>query len=258
MLKRYERLGWTDEEKVGVATSLELLEITLASKPATHYEAAWKKFSTVCDHSTVAILFFALGDEPTSKMHGTEVITACEEFFFGAWRSEFLTPEKRVDPPWWKRRFIWMQVFEAALLWGSVLGRWDCLRKVGTFPEPDNCISDGYKSQDRDLYVALGALLRDAPPAELNALLEKAATGSRKPAKLSVAIIKAWLLRDSALYQRVLIDFLKNYKINDFPTQEITNKISILGTFFVHWARKEKLTIVVPSEFDDHIVNFQG
>lgn len=256
MSKRFERLGWT-EKQVGIDISLELLKNTLSSTPPTAYEMAWKKLSLADDRSLVAILYFMLEDDLSSKKHALEIIGACEEFFFGTWRFEFLTPEKKIEPAWWKRRFIWMQTFETALLWGSVLGRWDFLEKIGTFPEPDSCISDGYRDQDRDLYVALGAFLRRAPPAELEALLEKAATGSRKSCKLLVSVIHACLARDTVLLQKSLLDFLKHYKKNDFPKQEITKKISILGTLFVHWAKNEGLIITVPPEFIDHIVNFR-
>ena len=72
--------------------------------------------------------------------------------------------------------------------------------------------------------------------------------------KLLVTVIRACLSHDAVQLQKSLIDYLKHYKKNDFPKKEITKKVSIFGTFFVHWAKKEGLTITVPPEFADHIV----
>jgi hypothetical protein len=133
--------------------------------------------------------------------HTKQGILDCDDFFFGSWRSEYTTPKNVIDPKYWKRDFDWMQIFEAALLWESVLGEWEFLKKIGTFPEPDSCFSGTYRAQDRDLYVAIGAFLREASPTELETLLERAATGSRKSCKLLVAVIRACVARDAILWR---------------------------------------------------------
>jgi hypothetical protein len=224
---------------------------------ADDYEKAWIKFQTASTRSLLTLVCYFAEDHQSAKLYGKQCLEDCNEFFFGTWRSQFTTSDKTIDATWWKRRFIWMQIFEAALLWGSVLGQWEFLKKVGTFPEPDSCISDGYRPQDRDLYVALGAFLREAPSAELETLLERASTASKKSCKLLVPVIRACLARDTALLQKALIEYLKYYKKNEFPKENITKKISIEGTFFVHWAEKEKLAINVPPEFADHIVRLK-
>jgi hypothetical protein len=255
MTKRHERLGLT-EEQVGIKISLELLEITRLSKPQSNLDKAFNRFSLAVDPFLVSILYFLLEDEFSSRKYATEAVDAAADFFGGAWRSELLTAEKKVDESYGKRAFIWMEVFEAALLCGSVLGRWEFLEKAGTFPEPYSCVSDEYKNQDRDLYVAIAALLRKSPISELEGSLEKAAAGSKKSCKALVAVMRAGLARDVALFQKTLIAFLNYYKKSDFPNPDITKKISIFGTFFVHWAKKEGFVITIPPEFADHIVSF--
>jgi len=256
MSKRHERLGWTLKQ-LGLETSLSLLNTSLTSNPKSEYGIAWKKFDQPWNHSLVAILYFLLEDDENTRKHALEFFNTANEFFFGSWRLRFTTPEKSVDATWWKRRFIWMQIFEAALLWGASIGEWQFLKKVGTFPEPDSCVSDGYREQDRDLYVALGAFLREAPRAELDTLLERASAGPKKSCKLLASVIHSCQARDAALLQKALIEFLKYYKKNEFPKEKITKKISTEGTFFVHWAEKEGLAIAVPAEFEDHIVRLK-
>jgi hypothetical protein len=147
-----------------------------------------------------------------------------------------------------------MQIFEAALLWGAALQKWEYLKRVGLFPEPDSCISDGYCEQERNLYLALGALLREATKPELEALLERAATGQHRGSSLAVSVIRACLARDDRRLNIRLAEFLSHYKRSEFPEEKMTKKISIVGTFLVHWARKEGLAVVVPGDFMDHIV----
>ena len=141
---------------------------------ADEYDRAWKKFKLPSRRHFLSIACYYSDEHALVKEHASQCIPELEEFFFGDWRNTFQTPEKTIDPGWWKRRFIWMQLFEAAALWGSVLGRWDFLQRVGTFPEPDSCISDGYRAVDRDLYVAWAAFLRGAAPTEIEPLLEQA------------------------------------------------------------------------------------
>ena len=147
-----------------------------------------------------------------------------------------------------------MDIYEAYLLWGSALGDWKFLRKVGTFPEADSCISMGWKAQDRDLDVAIGAFLRGAPPQELNRLLDQAAAGSKKTCKCMIEVIRACVAKNAPAIEATLATYLKTYRKADFPQSVMTKKISIFGTLVVHWADANTLQIQVPSEYADHIV----
>ena len=168
---------------VRVPRWLESLEVARLLPPdATDNERAWSKFS-VADTGNMLALVADFAERPhLAREYGKQCLQDSVDFLLGDWRNTYLAEDRRPDPKYWKCHFIWMQVFEGALLWGSVLGEWELLRKVGTFPESDSCISDGYRVQDRDLYVALGGFLRGAFPDELEALLERAATGTRNPA----------------------------------------------------------------------------
>ena len=153
-MKLYERLGlrpsmWDLTHKI------EGVEINKSVNPdASEYDRAWQKFNLPDCLNLLSLACYYSDEHDLVKEHAVECVVQLEEFFFGDWRSHFRTPEKTIDPGWWKRRFIWMQLFEAAVLWGSVLSKWEFLKCVGEFPEPDSCISDGYRAQDRDLYVA--------------------------------------------------------------------------------------------------------
>ncbi len=223
----------------------------------TDYDRAWSKFNIPHRRFLISLSCYYSDDHALAASHAAKCIAESDEFFFGSWRSEYITPENTVDVKYWKREFDWMEIFEAALLWGSVLNEWEYLKKCGTFPEPDSCFSGDYKLQDRDLYVALGGFLREAPRAELSILLERVSTGSKKHCKLLVAVIHSCFARDAALFQKTLIEFLKHYKKSEFPKEYITKKISIEGTLFVHWAEKEKLPITLPTEFEDYIVRLK-
>jgi hypothetical protein len=259
--KRYERLGWQSADQVGVDISVEGLQTTLEDAPKWIDDRVWNKSNRVADRSRVAILYFALEDYSSVKAYAVEVVPAADEFFFGSWRSKVYKSEegKRVDADCLRRQFDWMESFEAALLWSSVLGEWEFLKKLGTFPKPDSQADSGcgYGRQFRDLYLALGAFLSEAPEADLQILLDRAAAGPKTLCKLAVSLIRAGITRDAVTFQKELIELLKYYKKNEFPKDDVTKTISFEGTFFVHWAEKVKIPLTVPPEFDDHIVRLK-
>jgi hypothetical protein len=238
-----------------LADKVEGVEIANTINPkANDYDRAWKKFDLPFCRHLLSLGYYYSDEHGLAKEHADQCIPELAEFFFGDWRNTSQTPEKSIDPGWWKRGFIWMQLFEAAVLWGSVLGRWDFLKRVGYFPDPDSCISDGYRAVDRDLYVAWAAFLRGASAEEIEPLLEQVQSGRSRPAKLVLAMIRAGLSKDAAAFQKALVKWLEHYRKEEFPKEKMTKKITVEGTFFVHWAKKEGLPVAVPPEFTDHIV----
>jgi hypothetical protein len=258
-MKRYQRWGWKSVNEVGVDGSIECLQIALEDAPKSIEEIAWNKSDRVWNHSLVAIKYFALEDDSSLKTHAVETIRAADEYFFGSWRSKVYKSEdgERVDAACLRQHYDWMEAFGDALLWASVLGEWEFLKKLGTYPKPDCQADNDYGKQGRDLYVALGAFLRDAPKSELEVLLERASAGPKSLCKLVVAMIRACFARDAETFQKGLIELLKYYKKNEFPKDSVTKKISLEGTFFVHWAEKEKIPLTVPPEFEDHVVRLK-
>lgn len=251
-MKLYEKLSlrpgmWDTSEK-------KLMVETCQKPSSDEYDRAWDKESLPRSRSILALAHYYSDEHALAQEHASQCIPELEEFFFGDWRNTFQTPEKTVDAGWWKRRFIWMQLFEAAVLWGSVLGRWDFLKRVGSFPESDSCISDGYRAVDRDLYVAWAGFLRGASAAEIEPLLEQVQSGRSRPAKLVLAMLRAALARDAGALQQALVEWLKYYRKAEFPKEKVTKKITIEGTFFVHWAEKEGVPVSVPHEFANHVV----
>lgn len=252
-MKLYEKLK-LQPSFANYASDFEAVEIAKSVNPrASEYDRAWKKFILPANRHLLSLACYYSDEYALVKEHANQCLLEVEEFFFGEWRNTFQTPEKTVDAGWWKRRFIWMQLFEAAVLWSSVLGKWDFLRRVSSFPEADSCISDGYTAQERDLYVAWAMFLRGAHT-DMETLLDKVKAGKGRAPKLIAAMLRAIAVRDAALLEKTLNDWLKYYRKEEFPKEKVTKKITIEGTFFVHWAAKEQLVVTVPPEFIDYIV----
>jgi hypothetical protein len=260
--KRYQRLGWPTVEAVGLEVSLGGVDITPSTTPKIlddFDDIRWDKSARVFDHSVVAIKYFALEDCAFAKSHAQAAVHAADDFFFGPWRFKTYNLEdgECVNADSLRREYNWINPFETALLWTPVLGEWDFLKKLGTFPKPDSHTDSDFGPQYRDLYVALGAFFCEAEGRTLNRLLEKASSGPKTRCKLMVTLIRAAQARDAALLQKGLIELLKHFKKSDFPKNLISKKICMEGTLFVHWAEKEKLPLTVPPEFADHIVRLQ-
>jgi hypothetical protein len=259
-MKRYERFGWKSADEVGVEGSMECLEISLEEKDSKAIEEfAWNKSDLVSNRTLVAIKYFALEDDSSMKIHAVEAVRAADEYFFGSWRSKVYKSDEgeRVDAACLRQHYDWIGDYEAALLWASVLGDWKFLKKLGTYPTPDCQADNDYGKQGRDFYVAVGAFLREAPEAELERLLERASAGPKRLYKLAVTVMRAGIVRDAVAFQDGLIELLKYYKKSEFPKKLVTKYVSVEGTFFVHWAEKEKIPLTVPPEFQDHIVRLK-
>jgi hypothetical protein len=258
--KRYQRLGWpTLKDVPGTEDKLENLEIKPSTRPKSLDdvdEMVYDRSSQVQMRSVVTILCFAREDDRSAKSQAQKTVSAAEDFFFGSWRAKTykLEDDEPVNEDRLRREFDWMDSFEAALLWASVLGKWDFLKKLGAFPRPDSHIDTDYTKQIRDLFVALGAFFCGTSGPELDGLLERASSGPKTRCKLMVAMIRAAQARDAALLQKGLIELLIYYKKSEFPRPFVPKKVSMEGTLFVHWAENEKLPLTVPFEFADHIV----
>lgn len=235
---------------------LKSLEITKAPFPANaaDYDRAWGKFDLSHKKGLLALSCYYAEDGDSARVRGKEFLEETKDFFFGDWRNTYQTAGKTLDPKWWKQEVNWIAIFESSLLWGSVLGEWGYLKRVGGFPEPDISPELDGPPQVRDLYVALGAFLSEAPRAELDCKLDKVNAGKSKICDLQVDVVRACIARDAELLNKSMLAYLKQYKRAVFPKQMMTNKVSIFGTLFVHWAEKEKLAVDVPQEFLDHIV----
>jgi hypothetical protein len=229
------------------------LATRLPPKPSD-FNRAWAKANLPFTRFLLSLACYYAGEIELARNHGKKCIEECDEFFFGDWRNTYKTGENQIDPGWWKRETEWMWIFECALVWGSVLGEWQFLAKVGAFPESDSYIFEDYIPQDRNMYVAIGRLLCDDSKNDLEDFLRLAEVGPRVYCRLLVPLIRAVLARDTNLFQERLTKYLRHYVSEKFPEEKFTSKISIHGTVFVHWAEKEGLAIKVPPEYADHIV----
>ena len=221
---------------------------------ATDFNRACGK-GHVSDKKFLLALTCHYAEQPeAARVRGQEFLAESVEFFFGDWRQTYVAPTGQVDPKWWQEQLEWMSPFEAGLLWGSVLGQWDYLQRLGAFPSPEGRVTTDRSAQERDLLVAIAAVIRQAPAEEVTARLDQAAAGRNKACKLAVDILRGGLARDLQHLQIAVTAYLKHYRANEFPQEMMASKVSILGTFFVHWAEKQGLAVVVLPKYLDHIV----
>lgn len=255
-VKLHERLG-IGVDFVGLEMGLQMLQHAERTQKTDGYEIAWNKFERVHSQELVALKYYLLDDHQAVERHARTCIKEAEEFFLGSWRSEFKTPEGRQDARWWKEKFIWMEIFKACLLWGSVLEEWDVLKRISSFPDENACISDGSKPQERDALVAIASVLRGDAHDKSSRYLDRAATGTKKGCKLLADTLHKLIAVDANGFEKALAAYLQNYKKTDFPKENITKKISIEGTCLVHWGRHQGLKMQVPSQLEDYIVKLR-
>jgi hypothetical protein len=222
------------------------------------FDRAWPKFSVPHRRCVLALSCYFSDEHGLAAIHGLGGLDEAIDFFFGDWRITFRVANNGLpDPLWWRQNFIWMDLFEDVLLWGSVLGRWDILRRLGEYPGPDCRVDDGYRPENLHFFMALGALLREKVECRVKALTGGTA-GRSKSCKLASAVLEACLRRDAKSINRTLSVLLERYKRSEFPKHDITKKVCAVGTFFFHWAAKEGVAVTRPESYADHIVRIRG
>jgi hypothetical protein len=246
---RLENKWWNYEQ---MERSIEI-SARLPSK-ASDYDRAVAKRLVPFSRFLLSLACYYAGELELAREHAKKCLEESVEFFFGNWRNTYKSEDGKVDPAWWKRHTDWMGNYECVLLWGSVLGEWKYLENIGAFPEGDSDIALDCTRQDRDLYVAVGRFLAASSNEELEMWLGLAETGPSEYCTLVAQVIRAARSRDRWRLQETLIKFLEYYKLEEFPQERFTAKISIWGTLFVRWAENECLNVNVPAEFTDYIV----
>lgn len=251
-VKLYERLGI---QRFVSLQHLAMLRTSENYSPSSDFERAWEKFNRANLKGLVALNFYFMDERQLAKQHATACLKDGDEFLFGAWRSQFKTPEGNVDARWWKENIDWIDIFELSLLWGAALGEWGFLRRVSEFPDETARLTTDRTPEDRDSLFAIALLLRGESGKKCRHYLDRMSAGPNKGAKLLAEALKALLDADAERLVKDLTAYLHHYKAEEFLKERITKKISIEGTLIVHWGLHESMAVEVPRAFQDYIVD---
>ena len=253
-MKLHERLGL---EHFEVDSHLTMLSIAEAERPTTSFDSAWTKLNFAALHGLLALDYYMLDIIPKARTHAYDCLTTAREFLLGEWRNRVETPDGTIEPSWWKEKFPWMGVYQFSLLWGTVLGEWEELAELSSFPTPTACLSMGSKAQDRDWFVAIATVLRGESAEECIPAINRLSAGPRRYGKITADVLRDLLEGDRILLQKNFVELLRQYRKGEFPKDPITKKVCIEASVLKHVAAKRGIEVTVPTEYRDYFVRFE-
>ena len=257
-MKLYEKLN-LGPMPANIDFYLRNLKSSLDYSPVRDYDKASCKNDLAFARQLLAVIYVLRSEPKEALEHGDLSLKEAEDFLIGDWKSVVRVNNGKddPDPDWWRKHMVWMDVYSGCLLWGSVLNRWDLLKRVSVFPDETGCVNSNATEQERDALVAIAAVLRGDSKEDCLRHFKRASEGSKKICKLLVATLESILNGDEAGFNKNFNDYMQQYKKAEFPKNAMTKKVSEIGTFLVHFARHRGLKVEVPTEFAPHIIDFK-
>lgn len=169
---------------------------------------------------------------------------ACENYFFGEWRSEF---EIRPGYQWMNNiLYHWFP-------WLCATGRWDladrCARELPDLVgQPEKLIA-----QDSAYYRALLSFFCGDEKDVMVTYLRRIGTCKKKPI-LAGAVLEALINEDVAAYQDAMLDYLRYYKKHEFKKKQLDRFVALDASTLYYSGLRKGIGCEIPEELFRHIV----
>jgi hypothetical protein len=202
----------------------------------------------------IATRYYLLDNHQKTRQYAERTLESAEQCFFGDWRNKVTTDEGNINPEWWHGRESWLTAFRGAACWGTVLGRWDQVRKLSAYPD------ERRKVETLDATPALRRLVIDTARYLRG---EKVQGVAKACAKLEganwrgidslAAALDAVIDKDERRAQSSLNEFfLKHHKRK--KSKDVTDTVSLDGTSMVNIAKRARLNIKMAPEHEHYYV----
>jgi hypothetical protein len=221
---------------------------------ASDFDRAHRLLSTCRKKGLLALSYYYADDPASARHYAAAFLDEAQVYLFGDWRYRFNHPEGKQNPEFWKKRFDWMSVYELCVLWGSVIGDWSTLARIGRFPECDSYVGFSHKPHDRDLFLAIGAFCGGSPVSDVLKAVRRAALHRATKCRLAASALGAIATRDDLSFRKALKQLLAHHETKEFLKVDMLCRISILGTFLYHAAANAGIEVNSAVPCMDYIV----
>jgi hypothetical protein len=246
-LMLYKRFGISDE---GVDPGLQ-------EKHAHRAEQRIQEGAADVDHhvsillssnTAIATRYYLLDNHEKATQYAERTLLSAEQYFLGDWRTKVKTDEGTIDPEWWHDVESWMLYFRGTLCWGSVLGEWDRLRKLASYPDERRGIDTIDVTPAFRLYlIEVARYLRGEKVQGVAKACAKLEGTNWRGIDCLAAALDAVIDRDERRAQSSVVEFfLKHHKRK--KSKDIYDTVSLDGTTMVNIAKRAKLNVKVPPE----------
>ncbi len=247
----YEKLG-IDPNKIALDEWLDVIK-QYSRGPSSDKLTYMYKISAVSDYSRVAYYCYLLEDRIRCIEFAGTMLECLYEYYYGEWKKKVSNDDGVINPDWWKV-MSWINEFRDALLWGSSIDRWEILERIACYPDEDCWQDDLYSKEFHIWYLLVACVLRQDANRKILRYMSTLEQSRKMREKLLAHVLQAILKGDESQVNTELNAYLKFYKKKEFTKPEITEKVSIDGTFLINFARHKGIKVKYASEYEDHIV----
>ncbi len=209
--------------------------------------------STIMLREHVALAYFIMGDNASSRANGERLIGDVNDYLFGSWRDHYTVKRSVRDeatPRGWKqvdlvlgrdgcrRELEWMGQFRAGLLWSFCLNRPDEVLRMADYPSEDCTDESGLEcgrgAVDKCYYLVLSDVIRGRPDPLDPIRVGVIERGRRKRPKLLLAALRRILQRDPEGFLAALAACISHHRKEDLPRAGLANKLALDATILYH------------------------
>jgi hypothetical protein len=260
MTNRLERIG-KDKTWIQVVLEPERLKEYLKLRKEKDVDLAVVREELISIASNCARGYFSLEDTKKCRSMAESVVEYADDYFFGDWRD--LEPDQfpPVKPPfrkYWLYNLSWNYEFQPAYVWGSALGDWKFLKKLGGFFPDDLRLNVDQTPSNHAWMLIVAGVIRGRDWKEMKAFREtienSKARGKRE--QLLLAILDAILHGTDQQLESAASEYFKYFRKSDVKQIGSFTPLMSDGSFLIHFAKKQKRKIAVPEEIADYFITF--
>jgi hypothetical protein len=202
----------------------------------------------------VATRYYLLEKHPPAEYWAGRALLSAVNYFLGDWRAKVTTDEGTIDPSWWHGREGWLHDFRGALCWGTVLGRWDDVRRLAAYPDERREVEtlDATPALRR-LVIDTARHLRGEQVRGVAAACAKLDGPTWRGTDALAAALDAVVEMDEARARSALGDFfLRHHKRK--KSKDVTDTVSLDGTTMLNVARRAGLNVSLDPKLQPYYI----
>lgn len=252
---RHERLGipgsWLKPQ-----STLEAIEDSLKNRDREGNEKTVREM-LVFECCKVAGEFLYLDKTDLARHWAERVVEYADDFFFGSWRDRALTGNMHDEAPdrkWWDENATWNEPFDASLVWGSAIGNWNFLQKLGTYFHDDVTENVDQSEANWAWCLIVAGVLRQRDWDEMKALRKKIEKSRAKNEQLLLQFLEAILFGSDDQLATASKEYWQFFKKTDGKKKELFAPLAFYGNFLLRFAEKMGRQVSAPANVEDHLI----